>query len=93
MAFEWRGPAAHRALTTLLTPRLVAAAQALAEAVRREAPVRTGRLRDSVEVTESPGKATVTINAPYAGPVDARNPFFERAIDGSIPTIQSKLKG
>lgn len=49
----------------------VDAARALAAATAPRLPVRTGRLRASVTVTESPDGAATVITAPYAGYVPA----------------------
>lgn len=64
-------------------------ADGIADDARRNAPVLTGRLRDSIGVAEA-GELTriVGVEVPYAGFVNygttrqAANPFFTRAVEG-----------
>lgn len=45
---------------------LTVAADGIAERMRREAPVKTGALRDSIKVTTEPGKRIIGPDVPYA---------------------------
>lgn len=59
------------------------AAELLAPRVRDAAPVRTGRLRDSVAAQPS----SVTIAAPYAAMVNARTHFVQSAAEQAAERI------
>lgn len=56
-----------------------AAAVQLAAGIAAAAPVLTGNLRSRVSTTGP----VVTIAAPYAAPVAAKNPFIDRGIDAA----------
>jgi hypothetical protein len=60
---------------------VVRSAMAIAETAKQNAPVRTGRLRDSINATGG----TVEASAPYAGVVEARTPFLAPATDSMTP--------
>lgn len=55
-------------------------ARDLADEIRQNAPVDTGRLRDSVDVVDKAGGATVVVGTDYADDVEARQPFIEPAV-------------
>lgn len=60
----------------------------LATAVHDRAPVETGRLAKSVTHTG----ATVTVAAPYAAFVHARNPWAARAVDAEASRLLSTIE-
>lgn len=58
-------------------------ANELSAEISRAAPVRTGRLAASVDAAQTEQGAEVTISAPYAGPVEADDPFIRPTVDRS----------
>ena len=74
---------------------VVPALEIMCDNIKSEAPVRTGDLRDSVEVKKS--ESMVVALAPYASFVEfgtwkmTANPFFQRGIWNSIPEIRECL--
>lgn len=70
-------------------------AEELASAIQANAPVDTGALRDSVEVTNTPEGATVTIgggSVDYADYVEAEEAFIEPAISGFRAGYEASLR-
>lgn len=75
------------------------ASEAAVAAAKAEAPVRSGRLRDSIKpnVTQTSGglKAGTAARVPYAGPIHfgwprrfiPANPFIYRGLDKAMPEI------
>lgn len=60
-------------------------ARILATQIQQHAPVVTGRLVRSTTATGS----AVTIAAPYARTVNARNPYISRGLEAAVPQVLS----
>lgn len=56
---------------------------------KQNAPVKTGRLRDSIHVEKRPNSTSLVASTPYAKMVDDRTGFFTNAAEG----IQRTLPG
>jgi len=73
-------------------------AEELADIIRRNAPVNTGALRDSVEVINTPDGARVSVGGSldYADIVETEEPFIAPAVAGfrsGFETAVSKAVG
>lgn len=98
---KWYGDRVIQEIQGTLDRRSLRAAEHLLSVAKAEAPVRTGRLRDSghVERGERSGQSLVVFDAPYAGFVEfgtsrmRANPFFRRAIARSQDQIAAILAG
>ena len=77
-------------------------AERIADYARMSAPVRTGRLRNSIQSAPNENGATVEATVPYAAPVNyghvtasgsfvPANPFFTNAIDMILPEIEREI--
>lgn len=83
-----RLPALGKAIRDKSKTQRSKAAEDLRDRARQEAPVKSGALRDSIQVTGQ-GDSTdlVTVGAPYASYVNsgtrrmAPNPFWDRAVE------------
>ena len=98
---KWYGDRVIREIEGTLDRRSLGAAEHLLSVAQAEAPVRTGRLRDSghVEPGTRRGQHLVVFDAPYAGFVEfgtsrmKANPFFRRAIARSRDEVAAILAG
>jgi hypothetical protein len=92
---NWRGDAVLASIEANCVRRVTAATEVLSDAIRAEAPSRTGRLRESIvpEVDPTPPiiSGGVRIAARYASFVDRDNPFVERGIARARPAVQDIL--
>jgi hypothetical protein len=92
---NWRGDAVLASIEADCVRRVTAATEALASAIQAEAPVRSGKLRESIttEIDPTPPliSGAVRIAARYASFVDRDNPFVERGIAKARPLVQDIL--
>lgn len=68
-------------------------AEELADIIRRNTPVDTGALRDSVEVVNTPDGARVTVGGSleYADIVETKEPFVAPAVAGFRSSFESAV--
>lgn len=62
--------------------------QQIARSAREKAPVKSGRLRESIAVVGD----EVQVQAPYAEKAEARQPFLEPAIRDETPAFERALE-
>lgn len=92
---EWFGPDALRGIRDQLAGRVEAAAARLEAEARKECPVKSGRLRDSIAHATDRDRlaASVTASAEYAAIIEGSNPFLSRAARQAAPEIGRILGG
>jgi len=68
VTFSWKGKQVAAEIRGALAPRVIRAAEYVAELARTKAPVRTGQLRASIHVEPGPAPlaARVVADAPHA---------------------------
>jgi HK97 gp10 family phage protein len=100
MAIKWNSAKVAAELKGRLVENVRDAAEFLADTARDQCPVKTGRLRDSIEVDiHGDGlSATVSATAPYSAAVEhgthktSANPFMRRAMAMAADYLRRKLR-
>lgn len=90
-------------INQIIKDTIQAGADAIAYLAQLNAPVRTGRLRDSIHSVPTETGAYIEASAPYAAPVNfghitasgsfvKANPFFTNAVEQVLPEIEREIE-